>query len=472
MMTFDERVRSLLKQTVPAISIGTVEENRLWMDLFPVIKELKDKDKTGNEINKFSAIYRWDRGNGFISVAKYCKEQPNTKMADPIVLFNDIVRVRKPNESNEYERCVLLLMDFGALSLESRPELARQLRNAIEVFMRLKSTFIFIGPRFNWTPEVEREIVALEYDLPNEDQIANIIDDLHSKVIAKYAKEIGDKTLFEDDTARFQSIKAARGLTITEVKRAVGFSIVSSGKIDPLLITEEKINAIKRSGLLEYIPTENYTLDRIGGLGRLKEYILKRRFCFTDEATNFGLETPRGLLFIGLPGSGKDLSAKAIGTALGIPTVKLDFGSILGGIVGESEARMDLVLRQITAISPCVAGDTIFYLPQTGSISAEDLYNKLYSLSKSELIRSNYNDTEVVLQSPISIRSYISGKLNDNVQLLSLVRRKTNRLVIIKTDDGRTVKVTPDHRILVKNNNIHQWKHAKYIQAGDELVTA
>ena len=59
------------------------------------------------------------------------------------------------------------------------------------------------------------------------------------------------------------------------------------------------------------------------------------------------------MLIIGVSGTGKSLTAKAVGTALGIPTLKLDIGALFNSLVGESEARTRAALKLAEAISPC-----------------------------------------------------------------------------------------------------------------------
>ena len=77
---------------------------------------------------------------------------------------------------------------------------------------------------------------------------------------------------------------------------------------------EEKRQAIARSELLEYCPTEATTAD-IGGLDGLKRWLEQRHMAFSDEARRYGLPLPRGVLHVGPQGTGKSLTAKAIATA-------------------------------------------------------------------------------------------------------------------------------------------------------------
>ena len=80
----------------------------------------------------------------------------------------------------------------------------------------------------------------------------------------------------------------------------------------------------------------------------------KRKTSFGIQASNYGLPTPRGLLLVGIQGTGKSLTAKAIATEWQLPLLKLDVGKLFGGIVGESESRLRQMIEVAETISPCI----------------------------------------------------------------------------------------------------------------------
>jgi SpoVK/Ycf46/Vps4 family AAA+-type ATPase len=126
--------------------------------------------------------------------------------------------------------------------------------------------------------------------------------------------------------------------------------VVESKAIDPVIVAKEKAQAVKKNGLLDLIETKE-TLDSIGGLDVLKEWLLKRRHAFSQRAIEYGLPTPNGLLILGIAGTGKNLSAKATAKVFGVPLLKLDAGKIYGGLVGQSEANLRSVIQTAEAIS-------------------------------------------------------------------------------------------------------------------------
>ncbi|MFN7137883.1 MAG: AAA family ATPase, partial [Limisphaerales bacterium] len=92
----------------------------------------------------------------------------------------------------------------------------------------------------------------------------------------------------------------------------------------------------------------------IGGLDVLKDWLLKRRRAFTRKAVEYGLPTPKGLMIVGIPGTGKSLTAKATAKVFGVPLLKLDAGRIFAGLVGQSELNLRSVIQTAEAIAPCV----------------------------------------------------------------------------------------------------------------------
>ena len=105
--------------------------------------------------------------------------------------------------------------------------------------------------------------------------------------------------------------------------------------------------------ILEFF-AETTSLEDVGGLTNLIEWIQKRGDCFTEEAEKYGIEKPRGLLTLGLPGCGKSLVCKAIAGTWQMPLLRLDFGKLFDSLVGQSEARTRNALRLAEVVSPCI----------------------------------------------------------------------------------------------------------------------
>ena len=118
-------------------------------------------------------------------------------------------------------------------------------------------------------------------------------------------------------------------------------------------ILEEKKQIIQKSGLLEYYAPDGGISD-VGGLDLLKEWLERRTKTFTDEARNFGIPAPKGILLLGVQGCGKSLVAKAVAYHWNLPLLKLDVGRIFGSLVGQSEENIRKAISTAESVAPCV----------------------------------------------------------------------------------------------------------------------
>jgi SpoVK/Ycf46/Vps4 family AAA+-type ATPase len=162
---------------------------------------------------------------------------------------------------------------------------------------------------------------------------------------AKLAKPENDE--------REQLLDAACGLPSIEAENAFALSVVEGGKFCSTIVAREKASEVKKGGLLEICPLVA-SLDNIGGLDVLKGWLLQRRGAFGTEAKAYGLPSPKGLLIVGIPGTGKSLTAKATATVFNRPLLKLDAGRLFAGLVGQSENNLRTVIGTVEAIAPCV----------------------------------------------------------------------------------------------------------------------
>jgi len=112
---------------------------------------------------------------------------------------------------------------------------------------------------------------------------------------------------------------------------------------------------LSQFGLIELIDS-TISIDQIGGLDQLKNWLRKKKQIFDDLtiAKQWGICPPKGILLVGMPGCGKSMSAKASASLFSVPLLRLDIGSLMGKFVGESESNMKESLKIAEAASPCV----------------------------------------------------------------------------------------------------------------------
>lgn len=195
--------------------------------------------------------------------------------------------------------------------------------------------------------ELENYITVFDIPLPSKFEIMNIIEEF-----------VKDLDIVVEQDVLSEIALSFKGLNEFQIKQILNLAYQNGGYIDAkdkLLILKEKEQFIKKTGMLEIV-NFNETIDDIGGLENLKDWLEKKSKIFSnlDKAIKFGVDVPKGIMIIGMPGCGKSLTAKATAGLFEIPLVRLDVGRLLGKYVGESENNMRKALKLSEAISPCV----------------------------------------------------------------------------------------------------------------------
>lgn len=195
--------------------------------------------------------------------------------------------------------------------------------------------------------ELENYITVFDIPFPNVNEILDIINTFISDMDIKVPKEVIDEIAL-----------SFKGLNEFQIKQILNLAYQDGGSIDrsdKQLILKEKEQFLRKSGMLEIVSFKE-TVDDIGGLENLKEWLSRKAKIFAnlDKAIKFGVDVPKGIMIIGMPGCGKSLTAKATAGLFEIPLVRLDVGRLLGKYVGESEKNMRRALKLSEAISPCV----------------------------------------------------------------------------------------------------------------------
>ncbi|HYN87282.1 MAG TPA: AAA family ATPase, partial [Ardenticatenaceae bacterium] len=190
----------------------------------------------------------------------------------------------------------------------------------------------------------------LDYSLPTADELAAALER-----VLRSARHLerGALGLNFDDEQTAQVIRAAQGLTCTEAENVFAKSLVMHRRLDLDVIIREKQHLIQKSRVLEFFAAPE-AFEDVGGMDELKEWLRKRGQAFSPRARRFGLPEPRGLLLLGVSGSGKSLMAKAVANQWHLPLLRLDMGRVFGELVGASEQNIRQALRLAENTSPAI----------------------------------------------------------------------------------------------------------------------
>ena len=321
-MKFNDELILLLKARYPIIYINTIEEDRVEYVIRKTIK-----------INLNRSIYSWDFIDGYTN-------NPNNEgfaKRNPLQALELIERLTPETPA------IFLLKDFNRFLTDV--SISRKLKNISRVLKLQPKTIIMIGSEINIPKELQDLITILSFQLPVESEINQELKRLISSL-----NLILDPQLLENLT------RACQGLSLERIRRVLSKIIATYKTIDEssiALLLSEKKQIIRQTEILEYWSTKE-KIQNIGGVDLLKEWLKKRKTAFSVQASNYGLPTPRGLLLIGIQGTGKSLTAKAIATEWQLPLLKLDVGKLFGGIVGESESRLRQMIQVAETLSPCI----------------------------------------------------------------------------------------------------------------------
>ncbi|RLC88985.1 MAG: hypothetical protein DRJ03_00045 [Chloroflexi bacterium] len=254
------------------------------------------------------------------------------------------------------EGVICVLRDFGGyLKHETYPGydiVIGWLDELRRIVSSVRQTIVFVGPDFNIPKALLHDITQIDFSLPDNEQIGERIKFVCSDVTK------ADGTKFKPNKAIIpQIVDACRGMTSQQTVDRVALALRKHKDLDSdavRTIIREKAGVIRASGLLTYIEPPKGGLANVGGYDALKEHVLLDQPCFTQDARDFGIEFPRGLMLVGIPGCGKTLLSLAIASELGLPLVAMDVGNLMDKFVGESESNMREAIKMLESISPCV----------------------------------------------------------------------------------------------------------------------
>lgn len=318
-MVFEQELDLLIRSSYPIIYVPSAEEERAEQ----LIAAVAEKGIPPR------AVHFWDYVDGFMG--------SGAGRSNPIQALNEVEQSRADVPAVFVMRDLHRFLDDVLVSRKLR-NLARHLRNS-------RKTLIILAPSLRISPDLAEEITVLDLMPPTVDEIVQELDAL-----------LEPSTIRLNASGRDALVKAAQGLMMTRIRLAIARAVASYGRVDERaigLMLEEKKQRIRQTQVLEFWPATE-TLEDVGGLDLLKKWLEQRSAAFTVEARNYGLPNPKGILLVGIQGTGKSLSAKATASLWQLPLLRLDIGRLMGGLVGESEAKTREMIRIAEAMAPCV----------------------------------------------------------------------------------------------------------------------
>jgi hypothetical protein len=275
------------------------------------------------------SLASWDISQG-LTVAG-AASPANENGQDPLAALRALPTIGESSTST-----ILVLKNFHRFlqSAEVVQTMARQLAAG----KQSRAFLIVLSPVVQIPIELEKLFIVVEHELPSRSQLEEL-----ARGVATEAEELPSGPQLD------AVLDAAGGLTRHEAEAAFSLSLVRHGRLTPDALWEIKSGMLKKSGLLQ-LHRGQESFDELGGLDALKT--------FCRRALRLGARRgdvrPLGVLLLGVPGTGKSALAKALGNEMSRPTLTLDVGSLMAGIVGETERNIRQALRIVDAMAPCI----------------------------------------------------------------------------------------------------------------------
>lgn len=320
----------MLKAYYPVIYLVSFEYERTKQKISGIIKSMTEEGKSVN-------LYLWNCVDGLSkktdSGYKYMGEEyDEAEMALKFIYSN----------TNASSKDIFILEDFSNYIEEEK--IKHYIRAIAERAKSTNTHAIILSAVYKLPIELEKYVTVLNMPFPDRKDMERTL-----MLVEKQCK----KVLSIEQRSRI--IDAALGMTSMEADLAFCLAAVKDGLNDNAVYTvsAEKEQIIRKSGILDYFP-KNESLKDVGGMEVLKDWLQKRQMAYEKNARDFGLQEPKGLLLLGVPGCGKSLTAKSIASFWNMPLLRLDVGKVFQGLVGSSEDNIRKAIATAEAVAPCV----------------------------------------------------------------------------------------------------------------------
>jgi hypothetical protein len=270
-------------------------------------------------------VVHWNLDTGLRSIQG---EELTAEASDPLSALRALTHIGGEQPS------LLLLENFHRFV--DSAEICQAMLTQLQLGKQLGRHLLVLSPLVKLPQELERQFVVLQHALPDREQLweiaQSLIDDPDSYGAAEQSR----------------LLDSAAGLTRLEAESAYSLSLVRHGRLTSEEIWQLKAGWLQKSGMLRLHRGET-GFDGLGGLDNLKQ------FCqHSLRGRESSKARPRGVMLLGVPGTGKSAFAKALGKETGRPVLMLDVGQLMGSLVGQTEANIRSALQTADALAPSI----------------------------------------------------------------------------------------------------------------------
>lgn len=327
--TCKELLRRYAVARIPFVAINTIERGR-------TLEILKD---VAGALSLQFFVHTLSKGIYDITTEKVINDDKS--------IYGAIDFMSEQMKRKQY--LTLVLTEVPDLSSDSGD--AKQILDLVTLAEESGGAVFVLTNNAIWN-QLQRLGMIIKIDLPNEDEMYSII----KEYIDDYRNEI---PIEWDNTDIREAASMLTGVTRIEAQNVTAALIanksIKKSDLDEIRFAKDRLFS-EISGL-EKIDVDE-SVKNVGGLIGLRKWLEEKKTLLTpekrDEMKARGLYPPRGILLVGVPGCGKSLSAKSIAVSWKLPLYRLDFATVQGSYVGQSEKQLKEALTTAENVSPCV----------------------------------------------------------------------------------------------------------------------
>jgi SpoVK/Ycf46/Vps4 family AAA+-type ATPase len=346
------RLKVLLESSTPIVVIESVEEVRAVRLVRAACVALN------------LAAYEWTIASGLVrcgsEVGEIIPEGRATSASYGAAAQEALINTKAIYNSQDPAQ---MLANLEGISLEAAfilkdlhrhmddPVVVRRIRDVGQKFSEHRRTIILTAPKIEIPAELRGLVEFLELPLPDRRRLRQIIDEVVVRISRSHTLQ---RKL--DPKGYDAVVESLRGLTEEEAERALSQALVTRYSLCPEIaadVVETKKSLLRRSEMLEFVEADE-AFSTLGGMDNLKRWLAERGGAWEDSAREFGLESPHGVIILGVQGCGKSLCARAVAGEWKLPLVKFDTAAIYDKYIGETEKRIRKVFEVAEGLAPCV----------------------------------------------------------------------------------------------------------------------
>ncbi|HRE64633.1 MAG TPA: ATP-binding protein [Ferruginibacter sp.] len=322
---FKTSLLRMFRARIPFISIRSIERTRV----LEVVQQLAE------EIN--IPIYVHSLSHGMIDIKTKKGVNDDRSVAGGIDFA----------VQNISQRQNLTFVFTEVSDIEDDNVVSRHIYDCVVQAIERGGSICVISTKSVWS-QLQRLGMTLTLDAPNEEEMLDVVKECVTpyKGSIPIEWEESDYKMAATILANMTKIEAENVLATQMAKGSLT-------KDDIKELSQAKDKLFSDISGLEKVKIDSNTLS-VAGLSGLQQWLDNQRQLLTADLKARKLRPPRGVLLVGVPGCGKSLSAKFIAASWNLPLYRLDFASIQGMYVGQSENRLKEAFASADNAAPCV----------------------------------------------------------------------------------------------------------------------